>query len=219
MASKILRSTIFIPLFAAALLAGCQHPVVNESLEIVRIEIYGMAVNPIDIAWIIHDRSDTVENLTLDHTGTSPFLIIQTVSVDVYGTVEVTISDSGSTGDALLASGNCTPPLQGTTKKIITLDFDTQSPVGSENYIVGEGDFLRDSASQDFYISQDPTENRIVTVYDTEENFAGIGACALYASNRSSITVTFVRDGITLHSFTGSTVTEAIDMSYGSTVW
>lgn len=221
MISRILRTTVYLLIAAALILAGCVQAGKEPTIPI-SIEIYGSSANPVDIAWTIHDNSGTVSNLTLNYTSSEPYVIQREVSEDVFDTVSIAITDSGTTGNLLIASGNCLTA-SGSEYTKITVDFDTQNPVGTANYIFEIGDYIKDSSSQDLYISNDPVENGLangeIIFYDMQDNFAGTGTCSLYASNRSAITVRFIRDDRILDSYTDSTVTEAVDMAYGSAVW
>ena len=218
---RISRTVIFLLIAAALISAGC-FDAGNEPTVPISIEIYGSSVNPVDIAWTIHNNSGTVSNLTLDYTSSEPYVIQRNVPEDEFDTVSMAITDSGTTGNLLITSGNCTVAPSGSGIKTITVDFDTH-PVGSSNYIFEKGDFIRDFSLQDFYISNDPVADGLangeIVIYDDEDQYAGVGACSLYASNRSAVTVNFIRNGSRLDSCTGSTITEAVNMAYGSAAW
>ena len=212
----------YIFLFSALVVLGfasCKQPVTAPSLVPVRISIYGTSENPVNLAWTIHGESGTVGNQVLNFDNQSPLTIDRSVLSNNFGPVDLTITDSGATGDPdnLVAFGAANFSI-GFQEKEVTLDENTEIPPGSGNFLVKAGDFLRDSAGHDLYIMVDPTLNQIVTVSDESNNFTS-GAWELRTSNRSNITVIFEREGNSLHTMTGSTNTQSINMTYGSLFW
>ena len=217
MKTSVFQYLIVFSVLIAVGLSSCEQIVSVTPTVPISISIYGSSQHPVNLSWAIHGESGTVSSRILNYDNQSPMIIERLVDATEYGPVELTISDSGSTGNNIVASGALNSAI-GTKEKTITLDADTEIPPGSGNFIIKEDDFLRDTAGLELQILEDPTVNRIVKVADETDQFTS-GAWDLLTSNRSSITATFKRDGITLHTMTGSTDTEAVSMAYGSLYW
>jgi len=197
--------------------SSCKQAVNPEPTVPISLSIYGTSTQPVNITWTIHGESGTVSSRMLNYDNQSPLIIERQVASTDFGPVELTITDSSATGSNIVASGAANTAV-GTKEKTITLDGDTESPSGSGNFVVKEGDFLRDANSLELQILENPTINRVVKVKDETGQFTS-GAWDLLTSNRSSITAIFKREGITLYTLTGSTNTEAVSMAYGSLYW
>jgi hypothetical protein len=213
------RITVYTVLIVASFLitTGCTQ-IATDPLSPIRIEVTGTSVNPVDIDWTVHSASGTLASRILNNGTASPVVIEQYVPLADYGEVGFAVSDSGATSNLAVLSGLTVIGFTGFTEKVLTLDTDTEVPPGSGNFVVGLGDFFEDAAGNLMFILQDPTVNREILVSDVNGDFTN-GAWTLYKSNRSTITVTVTRDGLSLHTSTGSTNIDPVDLSYGSYAW
>ncbi len=215
---KRIRISFILITFLLAIVGiiSCKQAAVVPGSPI-RISVYGNSTNPVDIDWTIHGYSGLVGSYVLNNDNANPLVIERSVSATDFSQVEVTITDSGPTGNVVVFTGNTIGSI-GFAEKIITLDATIETSPGSGVFIVGEGDFLEDANGKLLYILENPTIDPQVRVSDANNVFQ-IGGCRLFSSNRSDIVVEFTRDGRSLATVSTATTNEPVNLAYGSNAW